>query len=182
MRWTTNFTSSTAAPVRVATSPTPAPSIMISPTVAINDPVDFASIVPISGRPVEVIIMAIIIEEMTASTISTPISDNIASATSGVNPSRPSSLPGRPWHHSAINTNSSNNRPIITFFRVIFCLTGALPVSVESLITLLNANQSDHDGQVVYGGLLRKYPPSFSLLIGRGLRVCLGTKETILRA
>lgn len=80
--------------------PTPAPSIMISPTVAINDPVDFASIVPISGRPVEVIIMAIIIEEMTASTISTPISDNIASATSGVNPSRPSSLPGRPWHHS----------------------------------------------------------------------------------
>ncbi|WP_205245841.1 hypothetical protein, partial [Enterobacter roggenkampii] len=63
-----------------------------------------------------------------------------------------------------------------------FCLTGALPVSVESLITLLNANQSDHDGQVVYGGLLRQYPPSFSLLIGRGLRVCLGTKETILRA
>ncbi|ESA97456.1 hypothetical protein HMPREF1619_05125 [Klebsiella pneumoniae 909957] len=55
-------------------------------------------------------------------------------------------------------------------------------MSVESLITLLNANQSDHDGQVVYGGLLRKYPPSFSLLIGRGLRVCLGTKETILRA
>ena len=44
---------------------------------------------------------------------------------------------------------------------MIFRLTGVLPASVESLITLLNANQSDRKGQVVYWGLLRKYPPSF---------------------
>ncbi len=88
MRRTMARTICSAAPVRAATSPTPAPSTMIRPTTAMNEPSDSASSLPMAMGVVPVMMAPSTMAAMVDSTMSTPSSAMMANTSTGVRPHR----------------------------------------------------------------------------------------------
>lgn len=88
MRRTMARTICSAAPVREATSPTPAPSTMIRPTTAMNDPSDSASSLLMAMGVVPVMMAPSTMAAMVDSTMSTPSSAMMANTSTGVRPHR----------------------------------------------------------------------------------------------